>query len=93
MRLARFCCQPSLNKVFHLKNGHLWRYICILVIIIQWLDGFIFNLQSWETRYVLLLWLSIVCMVPFDMSKFDGNLDRSERPIVERILDAAKVRL
>ena len=32
-------------------------------------------------------------MVPFDMSKFDGNLGQSERPIVERILDAAKARL
>jgi len=27
----------------------------------------------WMTRYVLLLWLSIVCMIPFDFDKIDTN--------------------
>ena len=25
----------------------------------------------WELRYVLLLWLSLICMIPFDLSRFD----------------------
>ena len=46
---------------------------------------------------MLLLWLSIVCMIPFDMARFDGlnkevasGLER-RRPVVERILETAKV--
>ncbi|CAO1637002.1 unnamed protein product [Parajaminaea phylloscopi] len=28
--------------------------------------------MGWELRYVLLLWLSLVCMIPFDLDKFSG---------------------
>ncbi|XP_041362453.1 tubulin-specific chaperone D-like [Gigantopelta aegis] len=28
---------------------------------------------SWETRYMLLLWLSIVCMIPFDLKRLDNT--------------------
>ncbi|TKY90576.1 hypothetical protein EX895_000574 [Sporisorium graminicola] len=27
--------------------------------------------NSWELRYVCLLWLSLICMIPFDLAKFD----------------------
>uniref|UniRef100_A0A8D2D2J7 Tubulin-specific chaperone D n=1 Tax=Sciurus vulgaris TaxID=55149 RepID=A0A8D2D2J7_SCIVU len=30
--------------------------------------------ETWETRYMLLLWLSMTCLIPFDFSRFDGNL-------------------
>ena len=46
---------------------------------------------------MLLLWLSIVCMIPFDMARFDGLKDvaagavERRRPVVERILETAKV--
>ncbi|KAG0149301.1 hypothetical protein CROQUDRAFT_89389 [Cronartium quercuum f. sp. fusiforme G11] len=26
---------------------------------------------SWEFRYIMLLWLSLICMIPFDLSRFD----------------------
>ncbi|KAF9077650.1 ARM repeat-containing protein [Rhodocollybia butyracea] len=29
--------------------------------------------SHWELRYVLLLWLSIVCMLPFDLTQFDED--------------------
>jgi len=32
----------------------------------------------WQVRYVLLLWLSLVCMLPFEMSVFDGAGGREE---------------
>jgi hypothetical protein len=35
---------------------------------------------QWETRYVLLLWLSLVCRIPFDLTRLDSS-------------DAATVRL
>lgn len=28
---------------------------------------------KWETRYCLLLWLSIIVMIPFDMSRLDPS--------------------
>jgi tubulin-specific chaperone D len=51
--------------------------------------------HKWQTRYMLLLWLSILCMVPFDLSRFDaseaGDHDSSvngERKIMmHRLLD------
>ncbi|CAF0942097.1 unnamed protein product, partial [Brachionus calyciflorus] len=27
--------------------------------------------NSWQTRFILLLWLSIICIVPFDLDRFD----------------------
>ncbi|SNX81662.1 related to Tubulin-folding cofactor D [Melanopsichium pennsylvanicum] len=27
--------------------------------------------SCWESRYVTLLWLSLICMIPFDLAKFD----------------------
>lgn len=29
--------------------------------------------SAWETRYVLLLWLSMLCLVPFDLSTIDSS--------------------
>ncbi|PWN52231.1 ARM repeat-containing protein [Violaceomyces palustris] len=36
---------------------------------------------SWELRYILLLWLSLVCMIPFDLTKFDAARTASQSPI------------
>ncbi|XP_062507532.1 tubulin-specific chaperone D-like [Corticium candelabrum] len=49
--------------------------------------------QTWETRYMLLLWLSLLAMVPFDMVRFDGSGTdgRCQRaPVVDRMLELAK---
>jgi hypothetical protein len=29
------------------------------------------DVQRWQLRYVVLLWLSLICMIPFDLSLFD----------------------
>ncbi|XP_021918529.1 tubulin-specific chaperone D [Zootermopsis nevadensis] len=51
---------------------------------------------TWQTRYVLLLWLSIIVMIPFHMSRLDsfkpedlGNERR--KTVMERILSACKI--
>ena len=55
------------------------------------LSTFSIIFQTWQTRYILLLWLSMICMIPFDLIKFDGA-DRGEnKSVIDRILDIAKV--
>ena len=49
------------------------------------------NSDNWHTRYMLLLWLSIICMIPFDLSRFDGTGDKDA--ILQRILAVCTVSL
>ncbi|XP_013361458.1 PREDICTED: tubulin-specific chaperone D isoform X2 [Chinchilla lanigera] len=50
--------------------------------------------ETWETRYMLLLWLSMTCLIPFDLSRLDGNLGtqvgQAQMPIMDRILQIAE---
>ncbi|XP_078140613.1 tubulin-specific chaperone D [Centroberyx gerrardi] len=50
--------------------------------------------EIWETRYMLLLWLSMTCLIPFDLSRLDGHLEsdggQAREPIMDRILAIAK---
>ncbi|CAB1350406.1 unnamed protein product, partial [Coregonus sp. 'balchen'] len=49
---------------------------------------------TWENRYMLLLWLSMTCLIPFDLSRLDGHLTsdpgQAREPIMDRILAVAK---
>uniref|UniRef100_A0A4W6G114 Tubulin-specific chaperone D n=1 Tax=Lates calcarifer TaxID=8187 RepID=A0A4W6G114_LATCA len=53
--------------------------------------------ETWETRYMLLLWLSMTCLIPFDLSRLDGHLEseggKAREPTMDRILAIAKKRL
>ena len=48
---------------------------------------------------MLLLWLSIVCMIPFDMCRLDSNIKGEgdntsvRKPVMDRIIEAGKVKL
>uniref|UniRef100_A0A7N9AZ55 Tubulin-specific chaperone D n=1 Tax=Mastacembelus armatus TaxID=205130 RepID=A0A7N9AZ55_9TELE len=50
--------------------------------------------ETWETRYMLLLWLSMTCLIPFDLSRLDGHLEsgggKAREPIMDQILAIAK---
>ncbi|XP_069728409.1 tubulin-specific chaperone D [Phaenicophaeus curvirostris] len=50
--------------------------------------------ESWETRYMLLLWLSMICLIPFDLARFDGIVISEEgharMPTMDCILQIAK---
>ncbi|KAL2297604.1 hypothetical protein Nmel_016150 [Mimus melanotis] len=43
---------------------------------------------------MLLLWLSMICLIPFDLARFDGNLasleGQARQPTMDRILEIAK---
>jgi hypothetical protein len=44
------------------------------------------DVYTWQTRYLLLLWLSIVCMVPFDLNRFDASNTQQDETIMNRLL-------
>nr|XP_008102511.1 PREDICTED: tubulin-specific chaperone D [Anolis carolinensis] len=50
--------------------------------------------MTWETRYMLLLWLSVTCLIPFDLARLDGNISSieggSRASTMDRILTVAK---
>ncbi|XP_022185409.2 tubulin-specific chaperone D [Nilaparvata lugens] len=43
---------------------------------------------TWETRYCLLLWLSIIVMIPFHMARLDSG--NQEKTVMDRLLDVCK---
>lgn len=45
------------------------------------------DVNVWQTRYLLLIWLSIVCMIPFDLNRFDGSADNKNEKIMNRMLN------
>lgn len=48
------------------------------------------DVDQWPTRYMLLIWLSIVCMIPFDLTRFDDDR-RDSVPIKKRLLNVCAV--
>lgn len=48
--------------------------------------------ETWTTRYVLLLWMSIIVMIPFHMSRLDGldTKENNKKIVMERVLDICK---
>jgi len=34
-------------------------------------DGLIQDSSQWALRYVVLIWLALICMIPFDLAQFD----------------------
>nr|XP_033817099.1 tubulin-specific chaperone D isoform X1 [Geotrypetes seraphini] len=52
--------------------------------------------ETWETRYMLLLWLSMTCLIPFDLARFDGNMagaGSTRMSVMDHILEIAKTYL
>jgi hypothetical protein len=37
--------------------------------------------ELWEARYICLIWLSLICMIPFDLKKVDSGLQSQVRYI------------
>ncbi len=50
--------------------------------------------EQWALRYVILLWLYIICIIPFDLAQFDdpsqsGHTARSLQDLAKRYLNSA----
>ncbi|RUS69826.1 hypothetical protein EGW08_022413 [Elysia chlorotica] len=43
--------------------------------------------ETWETRYMLLLWLSIVCLIPFDLRRLDSDIQQGDGNVKARVKD------
>lgn len=46
--------------------------------------------STWTTRYVLLLWLSIIVMIPFHMSRLDNFEETNKKTVMNRMMDVCK---
>ncbi|KAF9121044.1 hypothetical protein BGW39_010898 [Mortierella sp. 14UC] len=48
--------------------------------------------RVWETRYVLLIWLSLMCMIPFDLRTIDSQAtkDSDRIPLVDQMIEKGK---
>ncbi|ORX57643.1 ARM repeat-containing protein [Hesseltinella vesiculosa] len=49
------------------------------------------SFEQWEARYICFVWLSLICMIPFDLYKVDRG--DTETPLVEKLLLLCKVYL
>ncbi|XP_015590028.1 tubulin-specific chaperone D [Cephus cinctus] len=50
------------------------------------------NVETWETRYVLLIWLSIISKIPFPLARLEiSDHVKHEQTIIVRILKVCKV--
>jgi hypothetical protein len=62
----------------------LWQEIRSLLPAMKvWHMTVCHNIQTWETRYVLLLWLSILVMVPFSLETIDSMLAQADEAAVQ----------
>ncbi|RCH91991.1 hypothetical protein CU098_001782, partial [Rhizopus stolonifer] len=42
----------------------------------------------WEARYICFIWLSLICMIPFDLKRIDSGAQDS--PLIEKMLNVCK---
>ncbi|XP_076234650.1 tubulin folding cofactor D [Calliopsis andreniformis] len=49
------------------------------------------DVETWETRYVLLVWLSIISKIPFPLSRLETSDVNYEESIIVRILKVCKL--
>lgn len=49
--------------------------------------------DSWALRYVTAMWLSLICMIPFDLARFDEPGTPPERLVAQRLERIGKLYL
>lgn len=68
------------NTILSLASFHTVKFLPHEVADIEPAFEFLRNQDTakgpWETRYVLLVWLSLMCMIPFDLRSIDSNASK-----------------
>lgn len=71
-KVVQLCCRvrgyKHVMKLFPHEVSHL--ELCLILLRAQDSTDY----DNWETRYVLLLWLCILCLIPFDICSMDSTL-------------------
>lgn len=47
--------------------------------------------NAWALRYVMTLWLSLICMIPFDLARFDEPGTSPDRLVAARLDTIGKI--
>ncbi|KAI1315977.1 hypothetical protein EDD11_010559 [Mortierella claussenii] len=104
--MAFFCRRKGLRVIKHPSCSSGYLTMCFMLqLLVKFLPHevadiepafeFLKNLDKrapWETRYVLLIWLSLMCMIPFDLKSIDSQASNtSERiPLVDQMIETTK---
>ncbi|XP_058465569.1 tubulin-specific chaperone D [Malaya genurostris] len=89
-RAAKFIyqmCKVRTFKAFQKYLPHEIRYLSFVLSYLEQQD--LEDWKNWETRFLCLLWLSILVLNPFDLSRLDGN-DGGKSTML-RIYEACKI--
>lgn len=88
-RAAKYLYQISKVRTFKAFLKYLPHEIRHLSFVLGYLEQQDFeDWKNWETRFVCLLWLSILVLNPFDLSRLDSN--EWEKSTMERIYEVCK---
>lgn len=89
-RAAKYLYQISKVRTFKAFLKYLPHEIRHLSFVLRYLEEQdLEDWKNWETRFVCLLWLSILVLNPFDLSRLDS--DEGEKSTMERIYEVCKV--
>ncbi|GAW05740.1 TBCD protein [Lentinula edodes] len=81
-----YLLDPYLEKLGLQDNQFFPHEVADLWIVLGYLDAensCAQNPEQWALRYVLLLWLSLVCMLPFHLSQFDESENGHTARVIE----------
>lgn len=92
-----FCCLYLITKVRGFKNviRHFPHEVSDVEPVMEMISlEDPLNKTNFETKYVLLLWLSVLVLIPLDLKRFDAiGTTAGKSPLIERIFIVIKVYL
>lgn len=81
----RFQCKNSFKKTV-ISLQIFFQVIDVEPVLSLLNDQDPYDASTWETRYMLLLWMSIIVIIPFHMHRLDDTTENKpdKKPIMER---------
>ena len=84
------CC-PAILTHSHSHRGtvrHFPHSPADLSLLLRYITSPSFSALTWQTRYILLLWLSLIISIPFALDKFGSDVQKQLEGIVQRWLSS-----